>query len=171
MSSHHYRRRLFFSIVSVKKQSKNFPITIWYQDVISQLHHNRTAIKTWNDLFAGISSRLTVRTIAAAMAQKLQFFKLIRELYQKIGMHPCRSNESGSYNVRNSFIFIHLAQTFIESVAFLLFEANSIEEYGQSFYASVTLLLLLCLWPSFIHNMDNLFNLMDQMDEFGQKSE
>lgn len=103
------------------------------------------------------------------MVQKLQFFKLIRELYQKIGMHPCRSNENGTYNVRNSFILIHLTQTFVESVAFLLFEADSIEGYGQSFYASVTILLLLFLWPSFIHHMGNLFNLMDQMDEFGQK--
>lgn len=103
------------------------------------------------------------------MAQKLHFFKLNRELFQKIGIHPCRPNQNNTYNVRNSLILIHLTQTFVGSAVFLLFEAKSIEEYGQSFYQSVTVFLLLFLWPTFIHNMGNLFDLMDQMDEFGQK--
>lgn len=58
---------------------------------------------------------------------------------------------------------------FVGSTAFLLFKANSIEEYGQSFYLTALSLLLLFLWPCFIHNMDDLFNLMDEMDKFEAK--
>lgn len=106
-----------------------------------------------------------------AMAQKFQFFRLIRELFQKSGIHPIyQSNQNRTkFNFRNLFIFLSLAQTFVYSVAYLLYDADAIEEYGQSFYASVTILLLLFLWPTFIHNMGNLFDLMDQMDGFGQK--
>lgn len=103
------------------------------------------------------------------MAHSVQFFKLIRDLFQKMGICPCHSNQNRTYNLRNSFILMILAQLFVASAAFLLFEANSIEEYGQSFYLTLTSLLLLFLLPSFIHNMDDLFNLMDEMDKFGLK--
>lgn len=96
------------------------------------------------------------------MTQTLKFFKLIRELFRKMGI------QNRTYNLRNSFILIILAQMFVASAVFLLFEADSIEGYGQSFYLTATSLLLLFLWPYFIHNMDNLFHLMNQMDKFGQ---
>lgn len=102
------------------------------------------------------------------MTQTLKFFKLIRELFRKMGIHLCQSNQNRTYNLRNSFILIILAQMFVASAVFLLFEADSIEGYGQSFYLTATSLLLLFLWPYFIHNMDNLFHLMNQMDKFGQ---
>lgn len=103
------------------------------------------------------------------MAQTLQFFKLIRELFQKMGIRPCSSNKNHNYNLRNTSILFILAQVLTSSATFLLVKADSIEGYGQSFYLTATSLLLLYLLPCFIHNMGDLFNLMDQMDEFGQK--
>lgn len=103
------------------------------------------------------------------MAQPNQFFELIRELFQLLGIRPCQSNQKYNYNLRNSFVLIILAQLFAASTAFLLFEANSIDEYGQSFYLTVTSLLLVFLWPCFIQNMGDLFKLMEQINTFAAK--
>lgn len=105
------------------------------------------------------------------MNEKITFFKLIREIYQTAGIHPCEPNERGCFNFRNSFISVTLSIVFIVSTVFLLCDANTIDEYGSSFYISTTVFLDIFMWSTLIQKMGDLFNLMDQMNEFGQKSE
>lgn len=103
------------------------------------------------------------------MAEKIKFFKLTREIYETAGIHLCKSTGNGSFNLRNSFILIMLSVVFIVSTVFLLFDAKTIEEYGNSFYISTTVFLDVFMWTSLIPKMGDLFNLMDQMNEFSQK--
>lgn len=156
MISRIYFKLKFHKQCESHKHVNKSPIRI----IIPKSHYNSKTYKTRNILFTIISSWL--RSEQATMTQTLKFFKLIRELFRKMGI------QNRTYNLRNSFILIILAQMFVASAVFLLFEADSIEGYGQSFYLTATSLLLLFLWPYFIHNMDNLFHLMNQMDKFGQ---
>lgn len=122
-----------------------------------------------NKLVSFTLIEVTKTTAVAAMAKQIIFFKLIREIYQTAGIHPRESSQSGSYNLRNSFILIMLSIVFIVSTVFLLFDAKTIEEYGNSFYISTTVFLDIFMWTIFIQKMGDLFNLMDQMNVFGQK--
>lgn len=104
------------------------------------------------------------------MANTIKFLKFIRKLFETAGIHPSQSKRNWLYNWRNSLILLFLLLEFIASAAFLLFVANSIEDYGGSFYITVLGFSLTFLWPGFIQNVGDLFNLMDHLDEFGQRS-
>ena len=108
---------------------------------------------------------------AMAPTNKIQSFKFLRDLFERTGIHPYQSNQNGSYNSRNLFILVFLLTCLMGSIVFLLIGAHSIAEVVDSYYVSVTAFLLFFLWPFFIYNSVDLFALMDQMDEFQQKSE
>lgn len=136
-----------------------------------KIHMVGRAFTTYKRPRISIVSVSPIPTAKVAMSDSIRFFKFIRELFETMGLHPYQSNQNHSYNWRNSLILLFLVLMFIASTAFLLFEANSIDEFGKSFYIDVLTLLLILLWPCFIRNTGDFFKLMDQMEQFGQMRE
>lgn len=58
----------------------------------------------------------------------------------------------------------------LASTSFLLFQANSIEEYGATFYVSVTELVNVVCMLAIIPKMTDIFVLMEKFGEFVEKS-
>lgn len=62
-----------------------------------------------------------------------------------------------------------MSMMFVASTAFLLFQANSFEEYGSSFYISATALMHIGCLPTSIPQADDIFALMNKFEEFVEK--
>lgn len=83
--------------------------------------------------------------MAAGMTNKIRLFQNLLKFYETIGLdiNPTQSLRSKFLPTAESlFHLIPCAQLFISSAAFFLFKAKSVEEYGISFYVSITTLVL-----------------------------
>lgn len=67
-------------------------------------------------------------------------------------------------------VLLILSLMFLASTAFLLFQADSFQEYGTAFYISITLLVHIVSLPTIIPKMADIFVLMEKFGEFVEKS-
>lgn len=106
------------------------------------------------------------------MAGSIRFFRFIQKSYYTVGIRPLSSQNKwfGSYNWRNSIVLLFLSIMFVASTAFLLFQANSFEEYGTAFYVSVTELVNIVCLIAIIPKMTDIFALMEKFGDFVEKS-
>lgn len=104
------------------------------------------------------------------MAGQIQLFRSLHGFYREIGINLRQSNEKWSLNWRNLFVLFFLLAMTIAIVAFLLFNAKSVIEFGLGFYGCVTTIcctmnLLLLLWQS-----TDISKLIESSSEFIGKS-
>lgn len=100
------------------------------------------------------------------MADGKKMFVFIRKSYEITGIYP---HQTCSYNWRNSTELLFMSMMFVASTAFLLFQANSFEEYGSSFYISAAALMHIGCLPTIIPQADDIFALMNKFEEFVEK--
>lgn len=105
------------------------------------------------------------------MAATIQFFQFYRKLYERVGIYPrsCSNKWFGSYNFRNSVMLLCLSMMFLVSMAYLLSQANSIQEYGQAFYVSITELTNIVCLIAIIPRTTGIFILMEEFGGFVEK--
>lgn len=105
------------------------------------------------------------------MAAAIRFFQFNRKLYERVGICPRPNTWFGSYNLRNSMMLLCLSMMLMASTAFLLFQANSMQEYGAAFYVSVSELAnIVCIMVT-IPKMASIFSLMEKCEEFVEKGQ
>lgn len=84
-------------------------------------------------------------------------------------MYPPKSNQS-PFNWKKSLIIFNLAIATIVSVGYLVLEANTVREYGDSFYITMTAFTSLSMYIVQILNMGKIWKLMENFDGFIQGS-
>lgn len=105
----------------------------------------------------------------------IKLFKFVQKIYQFIGISPSkfkeRSRRGRIINAKNWFIIGCHVQYFLSTVAYLLFEANSMIEYGMVFYTCTTVPLSLVLYLILIWTMESFSNYIENCERFIEKSE
>lgn len=84
-------------------------------------------------------------------------------------MHPPESNQF-PFNWRYSLIIFNLAIATIISGGFFILDANTVREYGDSFYVTMTSFTSLSMYLIHIFNMGKVLKLMENFDGFIQGS-
>lgn len=102
----------------------------------------------------------------------LKLFQFIRKFDQAIGIHPYEPNQKGfSFNWRYATVSFGLAQFFLSSVGFLLFEAKFLFDYGLGIFIVLIVLdgVILHLIP--IWESNNMFKYIENCEKFIEKRE
>lgn len=100
----------------------------------------------------------------------IKLFQLVQKFYHIQGIDPPASNRSGSYIGKNLFIQFCLVQMFISATLFFLFKAQSMFEFGITFYASATELYVFSYFTVTLWKMANIFELIWKFENFIGKS-
>lgn len=68
----------------------------------------------------------------------MKLFQCVQKFYRMLGVYPPQHNQISTINPRNLLIICNLAQGFILTGAYGLFEAKTVREYGDCYYTSTT---------------------------------
>lgn len=104
------------------------------------------------------------------MARLIKPFRIFRKLLRTMGIHLSEHNRNGSIKSKClqlcliKFIFL------MSSMAFFIFRAETINEYGESFYVSVTEMAIASGFYSIISNLTSITSLIRKIDALMQKS-
>ena len=105
------------------------------------------------------------------MAGRLKLLQFTQKLYEDMGVYPPKSNHFWhSINWRNASMFISLIQMLIFSLAFLIFEAETIVDAGSSFYVVNTELTCSIFFFINFHNLPIILNLIEKFEDFIEQS-
>lgn len=102
------------------------------------------------------------------MVDKIKLFQTVQKSYQAIGLDPMQPLKT--YNGRIFFIVFSLTLMFISSTAFLIFKAETIQEFATSFYTSITDIFLLVTFFSRITHMGDISKITETFEDFIEKS-
>lgn len=111
--------------------------------------------------------------MAVDSGDKIKLFKFIQKTYHGIGIFSPKSNQiPSSINSKNWLnLFCHM-EFLISSIAYLLFEANSMIEYGLAFYICTTVLTSLIFYLIPLGESENILNFIQNCEQFiNDKSE
>lgn len=90
-------------------------------------------------------------------------------MYRALGIHPPPPNHH-PYNWKNLLAVFVLAQGFILTAAFCLFQASTVREYGDSFYAFITEFANAIYLLSNIRKITKIKQLIQELETFVQNS-
>lgn len=110
--------------------------------------------------------------LRAAMAGEIKLFQNVQKLYGTLGIHPPnQSYQANSLNRRNLFFLSSSSVTFASSIAYLLFEARTISDYGVPFCVSVIIFSGLAVNVIQIWRGENIYQFIANSDAFIEQSE
>lgn len=101
----------------------------------------------------------------------MKLFHTLQEFYQELGLKPPHSNRNSSATFKSLLIFLVLIQGFVATITFCVFKANTVQEYGDSFYIALTELTNSIYCYHFILNMRKIYQLIEKLERFVEKSE
>lgn len=107
-----------------------------------------------------------------AGGDEIKLFHFIQKIYQDIGIHPSRrSNEDISrINPKKWLMLFCLVQFFITSAAYTAMEANSMIEYGITFFSCATVVASVIIYLTLFGQMENTSNYIGNCERFVQQS-
>lgn len=109
-------------------------------------------------------------TLAVVMAScgSTRLFGILRGIYRMMGIGPPQDN---ALNPKNLFFFLSTLIGFLSVAAYFLFKAHSVEEYVNTFHAWVTSLVFLLYFLEIVWHMPTIMLLIQQFEDFIEKSE
>lgn len=99
----------------------------------------------------------------------MKLFQSLQKFYRITGIYPSSSNRNHSVNWKILLILLSLIQFAVLTGVFFITEANSIDEYGTSFYGSISALLGVVDFLINIWKMANILRLIGKFEEFINK--
>lgn len=99
----------------------------------------------------------------------MKLFQQVRKIFQVLGIHPIQHGENTRINVRNMLIAGSMGSGGVLTAAYCLFQAKTVKEYGDSFYAAVTDFLTTMYFLTLFWKMEKLVKLIEKYEEFIQK--
>lgn len=120
-------------------------------------------------LFTLVSSSLTIKMVGRG---KIHLFKFTQQTCQLIGIFPFKSKLKSKFHSNAkycSFLFC-LTMSFISSAVYLLFEANSIIEYGITSFSCVTIVLSFIAYLIFLLQTKHILSYIENCERFIGKS-
>lgn len=100
----------------------------------------------------------------------MKYFQTTRKLYELSGIFSPQQQQDSSLSVQIHIFFIVMILSFIQTIEVLFIAAKSIFEYGTSFYAAVTLLLMISSYALNAWNRMKMFTIIEKFDAFIEKS-
>lgn len=101
----------------------------------------------------------------------MKLFKTIQYHFGYMGTLPIENQPKQYFNLINSFALFSYVQFIISSVAFLLFNVQTVNEYVQSFYACITSMSGVCLLLSSMFEKGHIFELIENCEKTIETSE
>lgn len=96
----------------------------------------------------------------------MNLYNLIRERLKFFGVQPLAANQSKESLVRRLVVLFFFTLWTFSSIVHLSSEVVTFQEYADAFYTSITALVTGCYFAAFTSNMGQVFNLMDNFDNF-----
>lgn len=130
-------------------------------------------INKWMNRYKyGYFSKFTISSrLFSAMARSIKLFQSLRQFCETLDIsYSPQFNQHRSFNWKILCILIFIIIHTVTSIAFFLFEAKSIQEYGDSFYAILSEFLCLASSPTIISKMPDIFMLIENFEKFIEKS-
>lgn len=101
---------------------------------------------------------------------KIELFKFTQKTYQHIGIYPPASDQNRCpIKSKTCFVPFSLAICLSLSVAYFFSEANSMIEYGMSFYSTISLTLFITEHLLIFWQMQNILNFIGNCERFVEK--
>lgn len=72
------------------------------------------------------------------MADHTELFRSLRRMYQILGIYSPETNQTHLFSGKIIFFAASIILMFITSITFFLWEAETMDDYGTSFYGSMT---------------------------------
>lgn len=109
--------------------------------------------------------------ILFSMAKTIELFQYVQKIYQIVGICSS-SNYHGQHRVsaKATFILGCMILSFNSSFAYFLFEANSVDEYGRSFYMSFSKLEIYLYFVVNLAKVEKILNLIKKLEDFVELS-
>lgn len=98
----------------------------------------------------------------------VQLFQIVQNFYKTIGLNL--PTQLSSLNGKQFLFIIIPAPFIISSVAFFLFEAQTADEYGTSFYMSISVLGSAINISNIAWEIDKILTLIGKYEKFIDKS-
>lgn len=105
------------------------------------------------------------------MARPLKLFRIVQKSYQMIGIFPRQPNQIYPLNSTNVLYLYTMVQFIIVSSVYFLFKAERLDEFGLSFYVTLTATSILFYYVTNIHQIGNILKLIEKFEEFIGNSE
>lgn len=106
------------------------------------------------------------------MAESIQFFLYVQKIYRIVGIYPpSKCHGQRRFTAKTTFILACIILGFISTFVYFLFEANSIDEYGRSFYISFAKLEGLLYFVVNLSKIESISNLIKKLEDFIKQSE
>lgn len=112
-----------------------------------------------------------MESVTMKKKKKIVFFQSAISFYETMGIYPLQPDANNFFNLKIVVILVSLTSAFISTSAFFLFNAESITEYIETFYAAIT--TLCCVGCVLINRckVQILFHLKQDVEELIEKSE
>lgn len=100
----------------------------------------------------------------------MRLFRIVRKCWQMMGIYSIQSNKTSSLNWKILFSAVSIGAVFISSTAFLCLKSTSVYEYGNSFYASTSELMILADFVVTVWQMPKTLQLIEMCENFIEMS-
>lgn len=104
------------------------------------------------------------------MDSQFKLFSLNRKLYKSMGLLASPSSPSCRSKILNIFLFISTVLLFITTSAYFLFEANTADDRGVTFFISMANLFTMINIVSTALQIDKILLLINNYEQFITKS-
>lgn len=102
----------------------------------------------------------------------IKLFGFIKKTCENIGIfRPQLSQNSKFINFKTGLLLFGETQFFISTTGYLLFEANSIVEYGMVFFTCTSIVLSIIFYSILTWQMANILNYIENCERFIEESE
>lgn len=107
----------------------------------------------------------------AAMAGSVKLFRNVKGYYQTIGLlTESQSKHDISFNPRNLFALFSIFQRILTTFAFFVYEAETLLEYGLTFFVYVAEAYSIVVFLEHMSTMPKTLHLIEHFEKFIEKS-
>lgn len=103
---------------------------------------------------------------------KIKLFELNQQYFEALGFYastPLQSNPKSRFTRQNLYYIFVEAGMLIPVLAFMTLKAQSVYEYGITFYTTITLLCITAYQAILMDEMDNIVTLIGKFEKFIEK--
>lgn len=105
------------------------------------------------------------------MATQLNFFQSVQDFYRVMGIYPTETNQKFPLLLKRFFFGVSTISTFCALIAFLLLEAQTVDQYASAFHGSISELCQMISFLISVWQMSIVLKLIEHFNEFVAKSE
>lgn len=102
---------------------------------------------------------------------KIQSFHCLRQYYRILGTYPPAVDNNRRFNLRNILTIFCYLQMCLTLLAFTMFKARKIVEFGLNYYGYVTEVMCMFVILSQIYQMADILTLIQNCEKFVESSE